>query len=139
MTKRLHVLPRTQSSIAFSRSRQWLKSKTGVPSGIPTGFNHPAQRWRAAATLGQRPNKFIYPERVESNHRSTDPTPSELLIRRSISQGSSFLATLGWMMESLQDSENARHRLDDSNPLGLVSFRFDSSTGVTAPLQQRAE
>jgi len=45
---------------------------------------------------------------------------SELLICRSIPQGSSFLATLGWMMESLQDSENARHRLDDSNRLGLV-------------------
>ena len=56
-----------------------------------------------------------------------------------VSQGSSFLATLGLMMESLQDSENALHRLDDSNPLGLILFHFDSSPGVFAPLPHRAE
>jgi len=37
-----------------------------APPKIPKGFNHPAQRCRSAATLGQCYNKF-YPERVESN------------------------------------------------------------------------
>jgi hypothetical protein len=33
---------------------------------IPTGLNHPAQRCRAAATLGLLSHYFIYPEWAES-------------------------------------------------------------------------
>jgi hypothetical protein len=38
------ALPFFDLPTASSRSRQWPKSTTGVLSGIPTGFNHPAQR-----------------------------------------------------------------------------------------------
>jgi hypothetical protein len=87
------------------------------PNGIPS--SSPALTRQRLRWVNAPPNSSTL-KGLNQTVVSIDPTLSELLIRRSISQGSSFLATLGWMIESLQDSENARHRLDDSNPLGLV-------------------
>jgi hypothetical protein len=44
-------------------------SMDGILPRIPTEFNHSAQGSRFAPTLGQKSNKPINPERVESKHR----------------------------------------------------------------------
>ncbi|MSU57680.1 MAG: hypothetical protein EXS35_05780 [Pedosphaera sp.] len=95
---------------------------------IPTGFRPKAQGCDAGATLGQRPERFTNRNAVAalpflSAARGVSHNPvgvDENVIP--FTQGSSFLATLGCMPESLWDS-----------PLAMKPTRANSSFIITTP------
>ena len=78
---------------------------TSRPSSIPKGLRPPAQGCRVReATLGGPAKIVINPNGVASRLAIKAATPLGLFSVESFSQGSSFLATLGWRSESLWDS-----------------------------------
>src|SRR5258706_348255 len=77
---------------------------------IPKGFRLKAQGWRAAPTLGRRCH-MAQPQRGCGTTQRAVATPLGVETHSGpISQGSSFLATLGFVPESLWDS--AKHTLE---------------------------
>jgi hypothetical protein len=101
-------------------------------STTPTALRPPAQGWREATTLGQRSHEFTTPTglRLFRSPNGRNPVGVENILT-SYSQGSSFLATLGWRTESLWDSEHAHgwglvFRPHGSNTI-IASTRFPRS------------
>src|SRR6266516_3336921 len=77
--------------------------------GIPTGFWPTAQGCEARATLGGRDNQIINPNGVvtsmppESGGRACHNPVGVVNVSTTFSQGSSSLATLGFVSQSLWD------------------------------------
>ena len=103
------------------------------PFSISTGLRPPAQRWRATPTLGEHGKSGTTPtglwptsrERTKRKGRNRVAVGNFL---RTLTQGSSCLATLGFGSESRWDSRMARkrgtNRASDSgadNPKGIVA------------------
>ena len=90
------------------RSRRFRVRTVSVPFfSIPTGLQPSAQGCEALATLGGRWEWSINPNGVvpRTGHVSRNPVGVDAA-RNPISQGSSFLATLGCWPESRWDSSN---------------------------------
>jgi len=82
--------------------------KTTGGRRIPKGFRLEAQGCEERATLGLRWGGWSNPERVPpafrlSGLRNSAATLSGLEFLGAVTQGSSFLATLGWRTQSLWD------------------------------------
>ena len=88
--------------------------QAGAAGRIPTGFWPKAQGCEARATLGRRSVNPINRNAVVAKMNrevetevGLNPVGVEIHFD-AVSQGSSFLATLGWKTQSLWDCRNAR-------------------------------
>ena len=105
------------------------------PSRIPTGFRPPAQGWPGGPTLGPLQKDPLQPQRGCVSGRAQiariATTPLGLLnLYPTVTQGSSSLATLGFMTESRWDSRMAR-RATLEPPAG--PFMRRSATRLPGP------
>src|SRR6266567_3906835 len=71
----------------------------------------PLPRKSGGATLGIRANHVSTPTGLWSRSPPTDTTPLGLARPEAMTQGSSFLATLGFVAESLWDSRNSSSKM----------------------------
>src|SRR3989442_9814994 len=85
------------------KTTKLIAGKTG-DSAIRKGLCPPAQGCEERATLGEWPAGFFNPNGVVSRFDRGTTIPLGLFPFASISQGSSFLATLGLVPESLWGS-----------------------------------
>ena len=89
-----------------------LSSRQGEAAGrIPTGFQPKAQGCEARATLGRRSLNPINRNAVvaDTTRDELDHNPGGVETHfDTVAQGSSFLATLGWMTQSHWDCPNTR-------------------------------
>ena len=76
-----------------------------VSTRIPTGFHPSAQGCEARATLGNRRKQIVNPNGVVSSFKAPriQPRWGWNIDDDLRTQGSSFVATLGWMPQSLRD------------------------------------
>jgi len=98
--------PNSRTPHADPRGRGSQHARARVLPTTPTALHPSAQGWRAATTLDQRANEFTTPTGLRLFHPRNRHNPVGVEnILASPSQGSSFLATLGWRTESRWDSE----------------------------------
>src|SRR2546427_9010278 len=88
----------------FHRRKTELNAGNTGDSAIPKGLCPPAQGCEERATLGEWPAGCFNPNGVVSRFNRGAATPLGLFPFAAMSQGSSFLATLRFMAESLWDS-----------------------------------
>ena len=92
---------------------------------IPKGFRHKAQGCEGRATLGLPRRDRPTPTGLGRLLSHEDATPLELKVCSALSQGSSFLATLGWRTQSLRDSQTNKTKSKQQSESKVMNNKFD--------------
>jgi len=120
---------------------KWLLRCAGSCRRIPKGFRNKAQGCEARATLGKCGIVYANPNGVaSSDHPENAATPLGLCRYRSTTQGSSWLATLGWMTQSPWDWKQDRRfiqKIFKPSVLFIVCVLFGCSHNAFAQTRLR--